>query len=288
MNLTTVSEIKTWLTSLHELIESNKCNAPGFIKPFHLVTLALTMKRNGTKGLTLPEAISSYAARMDLWRAAGLEAPDVSRGNSTGRFLPAVPLLERNDVHLTANALVKIAEHQSNESETMESLGIVLEELIENCFAHSAPARELNLYGLACAQAWPKGCLAQIAIADPGVGVRAALINNPEYLDLLSSRNACEFATEYGVSGKLGRGHSGYGLALARGVLEKNKGNLIVLSGDEAFACVAGERHTFTLTAPWHGTLIVFEWRTDCPLDVGAVYAGWPQKEGFTDEDFDF
>ena len=60
-----------------------------------------------------------------------------------------------------------------------------------------------------CAQVWAGGRKAQIALVDTGIGIRTSLGLNATYTQRLSSENACEMATEYGVTGKPGKGHAG-------------------------------------------------------------------------------
>lgn len=284
MDLTTVPEIRSWLGALSDWRNGGNLRGPRFIKPFHLATLALTAKRADAIDLNLPPDIQGYAARMDLWRAAGLTPPvAVTRRDPTGRFVPTQALVDEDHVWNVTNELVAIAPGSIDE-ETRGSLWSIVHELVENCFAHSAP--EIDLHGLACAQAWLGGSLAQIAIADPGIGVRAALSENTEYTKDLQCNNSCEFATRYSVSGKLGQHHSGYGLTLARDTLKRSEGGFTLVSQGEIFACKRAESYAGDIVHPWAGTLLVIEWHLDRPLDVVSVYNSWPAPEGASDEDF--
>lgn len=287
MHPTYLREVQSWLENLNQFEENGSCSSPAFLKPYHLATIALAVKRCGMKGLKLPENLNSYAARMGLWEAAGLEPPiNVPKRDESGRFLPAQPLVDSSKVLQTAESLAEITKENSATSErTVNSLETSLHELIENCFAHAATT---GLHGLVVAQPWPRGYLAQIAIADSGIGVRNTLSDGEEYTDILTSRNACELAAEYGVTGKRGRGHSGYGLTLARDLLCGNKGKLSIVSGNEAATWTEAGPYSIEMPVSWNGTLIIFEWRIDNPLDVGAVYSDWPNVEGMDDDDFDF
>src|SRR3546814_2403799 len=73
-----------------------------------------------------------------------------------------------------------------------------------------------GLHGFVCAQTWYRDSRAQVAIADSGIGIRSSLTESLDLAKRLAKQNACELATEYGISSKLGRGHAGYGLTLAR------------------------------------------------------------------------
>lgn len=284
MRQTSHHEIQVWLSELDRFCNEGRCQSPRFWKPYHFLTLALRAKARGMTGLTLPDEFEGYAARMGLWEAVGLEPPcRVGRQDPSGRFLPVEALRNYGLVDQSADSLAEITRQQSA-TISEESLRITLLELLNNCFDHAEP--DSDLFGLACAQTWPRGNLAQIAIADLGIGVRATLERGGLLAGRLHQENACLLATEYGVTGKPDDHHSGYGLTLAAEIAENNGGRLLVVSGTEIALCTQGGRFATHVDAPWPGTLLVFEWRTDQPLDADAVYRSWPTPEGMTDEDF--
>ncbi|WP_156885255.1 ATP-binding protein [Acidihalobacter ferrooxydans] len=282
-----VHDIESWLISLEQLSDHKKCKAPSFLRPYHFVTTALLAKSRGFNGLKLPGNLEAYATRMNLWTAAGLKSPiAVNQRNPLGRFLPIQSFTDKACVDTSANHLANILGRQSPsvDADSSQSLHIAMIELLNNCFDHAGESSP-GLYGQACAQAWPSGNLAQIAIADAGEGIRHTLSGNPSVSPRLVHENACLLATELGVTGKL-NDHSGYGLALARDVLVSNGGRLIVISGTEFALCSSNGISVRSTKTPWKGSLIIFEWRTDRPLDVTAVYESWPLAEGFDNDDF--
>lgn len=186
----------------------------------------------------------------------------------------------------SADKLAAIAKTYGADAVTERSLSISLTEIMDNCFAHAGVQGELT--GIACAQSWPRGNLAQIAIADLGIGIRKSLEPNKLLEKALSEGNSCELATQFGVTGKPGKGHAGYGLALARQLIEANGGTLIVYSQNELFCSQRGNAFSVTTDSIWPGTVIMLEWRCDRPLSVNDVYATWPLPAGYTDDDFDF
>lgn len=285
MRLTTVDgDVDAWLGALAELRQTGSCYSPNFWKPFHFVTLALAAKRWGLPNLGLPDEFRSYAARMELWEAAGMDPPyQVNKYSARGRFLPVQALTDPARVDESANCLTEIMTAGCSD-ESRSSLQITLAELLNNCYDHAEP--QTALFGLACAQSWPRGGLAQIAIADAGVGIRDTLGQNNALLGRLHRENACALATEYGVTGKPNRHHSGYGLTLARQVLENNGGRLTVVSGTEAASCGRDGLYAKSDIQTWIGTLVILEWCIEHPLDVDAVYKSWPLPEGITDDDF--
>jgi signal transduction histidine kinase len=284
---TRTGEVESWLGSLEWLAQGQPPPAPAFVKPFHFVTTALTAKRTPglrSQALRLPEDLESYAERMNLWDAAGLHPP-VQRGprrNPRGSFMPAEALYTDEDVHRVTNALVEISPAETGDR-SRDSLGHVIHELVENCVNHSRP--DIALHGLCCAQAWRGGNRAQVAIADPGIGIRSALERNRDLDDALAAENACLLATRWRVTGSPEASHSGQGLYTARQALEQNGGRLLVISRNEGVACGPSGAHAIEISTAWHGTLLVIEWRLDRPLDIVSVYEQLP---GADDDDFDF
>ncbi|MGY4828206.1 hypothetical protein ACVNIS_06490 [Sphaerotilaceae bacterium SBD11-9] len=287
MQGTDATDIGQWLTQLRLLRQNRTCTGPGFWRPFHFVSLALQMARTGGN-LALPEEFVGYASRMGLWQAIGLPTPAaVNARDPHGKFVPLQRLDDADAVHDTSVVLAGICKAFGADKETLSSLEISLQEIMDNCFAHAEIAPG-GLQGLACAQSWPRGNLAQIAIADAGVGVRASLAGNPLLTDQLAYENACDLATQFGVTSKPGMGHAGYGLALARQLLQANGGMLLVQSSDE-WVRVSGKNVQIGRSLQsWPGTLILLEWDCSKPLRAKDVYQSWPAPSGYSDDDFEF
>lgn len=287
MNNTSLQDLQSWLGTC-ESLEPGFTDL-GFIKPFNLVTLALRARQLELAELELPPATTSYAARMHLWDVIGLPPPvNVPERPPHGRFLPAETIASSDEVRRQAENLQRIAEDQGVEEDSISSLYVALIEILSNCQVHSdLPA---GMVGVAAAQAWPTGHLAQIAIADLGIGVRASLAQNAAIAPRLTDDNACRIAAEYSVTSKPHRGHKGYGLTLARQMMEYNGGRFFLVSRDEAFMSWGAEPHeqsSATLRHRWPGTLVVLEWNLDRPLDVDRVYRNWPTPEGFDDDELE-
>jgi anti-sigma regulatory factor (Ser/Thr protein kinase) len=287
MNPTTIFDAIRWVQQLEQLALHNKCESPAFLRPHHFVALALTLWQHGYYNLTVPKKLQGYAARMHLWDALGMQAPTSVVENDPGdRFVPLVRLDDANNVDETAKRLARVARCYGADEKTTDSLATSMMEIIGNCFAHAEVSAPLK--GVACAQSWPQGGLAQIAIGDAGIGIRPSLSANPDLVHRLKSENSCELATELGVTSKPKKGHAGYGLALTRQLLSRAGGRLLVLSCEEWFSCSGENLAAGRLPTPWQGTIAVLEWSTRSPLRVREVYDSWPLPEGFDDEDFNF
>ena len=268
MNFTNRYAVNYWISTLEKMVAENtfdETQSPDFIKPFHLVTLALAIKKYGIDNINLTDDIKSYATRMHLWEAAGLEPPYfIHEYDCSDSLIPVRAIENMKDIDAVSKAFEVIADHHYREGE-QNDFGTVISELLDNCYRHAQKSE--GLFGLACVQAWQGGNKGQLCIADTGVGIRNALAANEDYSERLLNDNACEMASELGVSGKLGKGHSGYGLALAKGVIELNNGYMLLISGNEGFQSRAGVSEAFHLESSWSGTLIILEWNLDQPLD---------------------
>jgi anti-sigma regulatory factor (Ser/Thr protein kinase) len=269
-----------WVKTLEDMVSQNAfdgARCPDFLKPFHLVTLALAIKKHAIGAVNLSEEIQSYATRMHLWEGAGLDAPyAIQEHDCSTSLIPVQAIRDVEDIDEVSKAFEVIADNHYEDGESND-FGTVISELLDNCYRHAERSEEL--FGLACVQAWQGGNKGQLCIADTGIGIRNALSSNADYSGRLVRENACEMAVEYGVSGKLGEDHSGYGLALTKGVIELNQGNMLLISGNECFQSEAGVSEAFTLESQWNGTLIILEWNLDQPLDSKPVYESWPLED---------
>jgi anti-sigma regulatory factor (Ser/Thr protein kinase) len=290
MRRTLWQEIESWVKAL----TSNPLEEiwGQFLKPYHLLTLALELKRRGQRGENvnfseLPVELMDYAARMKLWQAADLKSPYRSNleGSQRGKSLPVQKLTNNHIVNKIATELVQIGVKQNLKCHTVNSLEIMLIELLNNYYDHSNSEQEL--YGLACAQSWPRGNLAQIALVDSGIGIRHSLQQNQDLHSLLKNTNACELSCEYGITSKPKNGHSGYGLTLAKELMQGNKGNFILISYGEGFAQNGEESESFHISPIWEGTLLILEWNISEPLNISVndIYNSWPTPEGFTSDE---
>lgn len=289
MRFTVLSDIEHALSGMDELSQTGStCKTPTFFRPFHFVLLALTLQRAGSYGFEMTDndaKFAAYAARMHLWDALELQPPmQVNKQDSTGRFHPLTRLDNPDTVEEVSAQLSHLFDREGTES--VRSIDIAVSELVGNSYAHSDIASGLR--GLVCAQKWPAGGKAQIAIGDCGIGVRQSLEAANEYQNELLTENACELATRYEVTSKRGRGHSGYGLTLARQLIENNGGTFFLLSNSEYYSNCAGRIRSGRLATPLHGTLAIMEWNTEIPLSARAVYDSWPTPDEDDDDDFNF
>lgn len=287
MDHTQIGDVEDWIKVIQEIQVGQPFPIPKFLRPYHLATLTHELQKMQISSLVMPQKLSSYANTMNLWGAAGLSPPaDISTRHASGRYHPIEVLSDSRMVDTTTDQLIELFRPVCSDEDTLNAVDTMLRELIGNCFAHSAVKDDR--FGLICAQAWSAGRKAQVAISDSGVGIKKSLFENPEYHSILDQRNSCEFATEYGVTSKPGKGHSGYGLAVARALIKQNNGSFFVRSGEECFHYCSECSESYSGLRQLGGTLLIIEWNLDCPMNISDVYEGWPQIEGMSDDDFDF
>ncbi|MEP6879008.1 MAG: ATP-binding protein [Nitrosospira sp.] len=285
MKGTSHEDLEHWINQLRQLERTRHCDAPRFIKPFHLVTLAHILREKKASNLKVPSKLSSYANAMNLWGALKTDPPDnIAFRQPSGRYHPIELLEDRHMVDRLSDHLVDLFAKGNVDSTTLNALGIMFRELIDNCYSHTNV--EDNVYGAICAQVWVMGGKAQIALADSGTGIRNSLAQNTLLTERLARENACKLATEYGVTSKPGMGHSGYGLTVARRLLEQNQGTLFVRSLNEGFMVTGKKSKVFHMLPFWYGTLIIIEWDLKNKMHIGEIYDNFPLPEGMTDDDF--
>lgn len=215
--------------------------------------------------------VRNYLLRMNLVRVlvgngeAGLEEP-FERRPAHG-FRPCEHFTGSDDYARVARTLTEaLTERCVTDQVARASIRVALDEIAENVVHHAASA----VGGFGAAQGWPKNQEFEIAIVDLGVGVRASLIQNPEYADVGDDAAAIVKALEPRVSASPER-NAGIGLFITKLLLAANGGLVFVRSGFGSVLTGAEERVRLeTMALP--GTLVALRARMDRPLDINAVY----------------
>jgi hypothetical protein len=278
-------EILSWVSNIRTFENEGKMKMPSFLKPFHFSTLAANVKSREKK-LTLVHGGLDYAIRMGLFESIGQAPPnEVHKKQANGRFVEARAVTDDRDIPKLSIEISDMFGDCANE-ETKNSLYALLAEMLGNCCAHSTN-EVMEPFGLVCGQSWRKGGIAQLCLSDTGIGIRNSLAQNEDLARRLGTENACALAAEYGITGKPKGNHSGYGLALADGLIKHNNGTLAIVSGNELYFNQCGIVSNKTMKDSWDGTIIIFEWNINSPLDSSAVYDSWPSPEGMNEGEYD-
>ena len=286
MNFTTHSEIKYWIDQLDILSSAKMCSAPRFLKPFHFASICHILYGKQIESFTLPENIRSYANSMMLYEALGISPPrKVDRRDRAGKYHPIKLLKNESEVSRIAENLTAILAEICGDINTIGAIFTTLEEMISNCFAHSGS--QSGVYGSVCAQLWERGNLAQIAIADSGIGIRETLNQNPKLSSRLMNENSCEMAVQHGITGKPKEKHLGLGLALAKELVVRNNGVFYLLSGNEYFYVRQGRAKSGRISKHWKGTLLIIEIVLNNLIKISDVWDAWNSNERMENVEFD-
>ncbi|MFB9939726.1 ATP-binding protein [Shewanella indica] len=234
----------------------------------------------------MPKDLERYAARMGLWDVLDRPAPvSIGRAPARGRFAEARRVTADDQVHGVSVELSSMFHRTRGVTPaTIDAIQIMLSELLGNSCAHSRRTEVDQVFGVTIGQSWAGGNLAQLCIVDCGMGIRSSLSQNAQLGSRLASENACQIATEYGVTGKPFGPHSGYGLTFTNDLTSQNGGCLIVISGNECYSNRCGVVSTSVLPNFWDGTIVIFEWNTNVSLDARRVYDGWPDGVDMEEE----
>jgi hypothetical protein len=218
-----------------------------------------------------------YAGNAGFFDALGVKwGRRIGEAHDSSTFLPITcrrvqdlfadqPLSRRagDIIHEDAEKLSAILA-QSREGVLFETLSYAIREIIRNVVEHSK-ADEF----LIAAQCWVAVGTAEIAIADAGIGIAAALSSNGKYSPN-DDGEAILLATRPGVSGAIIARHSddvwansGYGLYMARGLADGKQG-FTLASGTSAL--VTGDADTELVEGAIKGTCVVLRLRAGTVL----------------------
>jgi anti-sigma regulatory factor (Ser/Thr protein kinase) len=230
----------------------------GLETPFGMLYLAFVIrnfmeKHPGAAFVPIQYEERDYAAHMGYFHACGFDLgnlPGQAHGSDTYLPITIMPVSklkeqarqefrEVGEVIEDHSKKLSVILLQQADDGLVEILTYTFRELIRNIIEHSQS--ETLAY---CAQFRRKAKQAEIAILDTGIGIRAALSNNPN-LQIRTDREALNLALMPGISGKFFKGirkspydvwqNSGYGLfAVSR--LCGHGGKFTICSGDTTLA----------------------------------------------------
>lgn len=204
----------------------------------------------------------------------GHETPSVQ--HRVGR-IPLRPITNQFAKEATVNEIVSIFDEYSGQVSTTNPFKVLLSELCENVLAHS----EFVAPAYVCARALDKSLKAEIAIADSGIGIlNSYLRGTNEDVKERIKRGASPLELAIGglnsskpkaAPGVL-RSYYGFGLLIARRLIEENRGQLFLLSGNEALRIDRYDRQLTKLAQPWAGTFIALVLDLANPLPLEEIY----------------
>ncbi len=204
----------------------------------------------------------------------GHEIPSVNR--RIGK-VPLQPITNQFSKEATVNEIVALFDEYSGHVEDVNPFKVMVSELCENVLAHS----ESSSPGYVCARVLENSGKAEITICDSGVGIyqsymagtnediKSRILKGASALDLaLDGLNSSKPITP---SGGL-RSYYGFGLLVTRRLIEENRGQLFLLSGNEGLNVDRYDRHRTTLKHSFQGTFIGIVLDLNNPLPLEEIY----------------
>lgn len=191
--------------------------------------------------------------------------------------VPLQPITNRFSKEATVNDIVSIFDEYSGHVEDTNPFKVLISELCENVLAHS----EFTSPGYVCARVLESSGKVEIAIADSGVGIHQSYMagtnesvkkrveKGASTLDLaLEGLNSSKPIAPAGVL----RSYYGFGLLITRRLVEENRGQLFLMSGNEALFLDRHKRDRYKLDNPCKGTFIGIVLDLNNPLPLEEIY----------------
>lgn len=204
----------------------------------------------------------------------GHEIPSVNK--RIGK-VPLQPITNQFSKEATVNDIVALFDEYSGHVKDVNPFKVMVSELCENVLAHS----ESTSPGYVCARVLENSGKAEITICDSGVGIyqsymagtnediKGRILKGASALDLaLDGLNSSKPITPAGSL----RSYYGFGLLVTRRLIEENRGQLFLLSGNEGLNVDRYARHRTVLKHPFQGTFIGIVLDLNNPLPLEEIY----------------
>lgn len=209
--------------------------------------------------------VNAYMQRMGLFELIGVPELPLGRKRLRGQLCELSRVMSHREVDSVVPHLLEVAHKQLRlRAGVPEAMGLSLSEVAENSVDHAQTATP----GIVCAQTYRKGREVEFAIVDTGIGILASASALPGWGDT-TDRGAIQWAISQGTTSKPGP-HTGYGLFMARRMIESNEGTMWVYSGRSA-ARITHRGVDLRATSPWPGTIVTLRFRTDRAISVKEV-----------------
>lgn len=258
-----------------------------FIWPSVITLLSTTVIRLRQEGasirITRPETdkVDSYLNRIDFYKLAGMDVNyPWQRHSADGRFREVVQVQSESEGDQVVGEVMAILNRNvEGVAGIYDAVQHAFLEIVNNVFHHA----QSPTCAIICAQSFSRLKRVELAVTDSGRGIPASLGQNPDLADrFASAMEAIELAVQPRVTGRPGH-NSGEGLFFSLEFIKANGGDACIHSQDGALWIRDGK--LTTRTAPfWPGTWVGLRFRTDCPVDTGAIFSQHAPPEN----DFDW
>lgn len=174
-------------------------------------------------------AAGQYLCRAGIHQIMGKTPPDFSYG-SPNRIFPLTQLQTSKEIQSCVSSVMQILQVEDEEMENALRYGMI--ELLRNVVQHS----HSRIGAIVHAVYFPNTGIVDLAIADIGCGIRAAL--RDRYREIRSDYKAVKFAMQPHVSGTFARGayqsmasNAGLGLFFIKEIATRSGGGFFLGSG---------------------------------------------------------
>jgi anti-anti-sigma regulatory factor/anti-sigma regulatory factor (Ser/Thr protein kinase) len=220
------------------------------------------LKQGSTYTKPRSPVVAQYLARMDFHKlmTGNHGAEDFVRRTPHG-FHPCERFESPKELGTVAKSLA-LAATQAARIDDLDrfSAFLAIFEIVKNVTEHA----QSPVGGFAMAQHFKRRHEFEVAIVDPGVGIRTSLQRNPQYEDVVTDLEAIRTSLELGVTSRRSAVR-GIGLFAIWRLLHENAGTLVVRSGSAVVE--RGQRESAAEgLAPFGGTIVAIRLKTDRPM----------------------
>lgn len=172
-----------------------------------------------------------------------------------------IEMFDEKNIQQVYRRLVEVLIHQPEvETSLLQGMSYCFYEVMDNVLIHSG-----KNVGIVITNYSESQHLIQILVADDGIGIRESLAQNAEYGNITEQQ-----ALEYCIRDKVSDGKGmGFGLYSTSRLINTAGHKLIIRSGNHTLS--ANGEMTVTESAPWTGTIVYFELRSNMDIDPASV-----------------
>lgn len=263
-----------------------------FLRPSGIVGLVESLEREGRPiAVRRPrlDSVFQYGQRIRLFERLNVYLQRAFNEHDPGsRFTPLTSI--DNSIAPRSPDEARLCERLANvvcpdDAELNDLIAFCLGELVSNILQHSGAS------GTVCTQYYPRNDLVELAIADHGIGIRAALRHNPCFSDLDTDSEAVRLAVQPDTSGTFFSGmtsygaseNSGNGLFVLDQIAARSHGYLDIWSGSAHYKRDGNATPVVRNVNPFDGTLIRCQVYRGIPPSLQELLAEITAESASTD-----
>lgn len=281
-----------------------------FVDTVGLCLLAATCHQLAKAGRKLrlenvPPTIVGYLARMDLFKACGIEYEERFSRHDRQTDLVEISVAEKAAevdalASKVATALVGATPEYDPQAEPDEMTGFqphdylykplhyIFSELLENALTHAKRAGYNEARAWVAAQYYPSKDRIRLAVVDNGCGFLASLRRHPRLVDknhdaairlALEPRITCNPDLDIRPEETA---NQGVGLTVVRQIVAQSRGTMRVLSGDALVELGPGLRDRSCEVVAWQGVVLALDFKRELlrKVNVGHIIQELRGKTG--------